>query len=393
MLRKEDFMVIQALAARGVYQVDIAEQLGVHPKTVARALRRGSAPERARELRPSLLVPFQEQIDHLLAQGVWNAVVIWRELQAAGYSGGISTLRKYVTPKRSLRRSRVTVRFETEPGVQLQSDWGEVLTKIAGEEVRVFFQPNTLGYSRRFHFWCTDSQDAEHTYEGMIRSFEYFGGVPREVLVDNQKAAVLEHRDGKPRFSERFLDLAGHYGFTPRACRPYRARTKGKDERVVGYIKHHFFVRFRQFESWEHLNRMAELWLAEEADPRYHRTVHEVVAARFAREAPHLRPLPVVRYDTAYRETRQVSWDGYVEAGGNRYSVPHDFAGQSVTVRITLEDLLEVYLGEVLLASHRLRSAPEGWVTVPDHHAALWKQTLGVERRSLEVYEEVGTWN
>src|SRR5262249_33592430 len=96
--------------------------------------------------------------------------------------------------------------------------------------------------------------------------------------------------------------------FRPRACRPARARTKGKDERNVGYVKHHFFVRYRAFESWAHLNQLAEQWLREEADPRVHGTVHEVVAERFAREAPTLRPLPLRRYDTAYWEARQVGW-------------------------------------------------------------------------------------
>jgi transposase len=393
MLRKEDFMVIQALAARGVYHVDIAEQLGVHPRTVRRALERGGAPAPERTKRPSLLDGYREQVDTLLTEGVWNAVVIHRNLQADGYTGGASILRDYIGPKRALRPSRATVRFETNPGRQLQSDWGEIRTKIAGRVVRVCFQVNLLSFSRRFHFWCTDSLDAEHTYEGLVRSLEYFGGVPAEVLVDNQKTAVLEHRDGKARFCERFLDLAGHYGFTPRACRPYRARTKGKVERIVGYIKRHFFVRYREFESWDHLNRMVEIWLREEADRRLHQTVQEVVAERFAREESSLRPLPAVRYDTAYRETRQASWDGYIEVRGNRYSVPGELAGQTVTIRLTLSDQLDVFHGEILVATHGLRAARDGWATVPEHHAALWSEVLGVERRSLDVYEEVGAWS
>ena len=106
-----------------------------------------------------------------------------------------------------------------------------------------------------------------------------------EVRVDNQKAAVIAHRrGGAVQFHPRFLDLAGHYGFRPRACRPARAQTKGKDERNVGYVKHHFFVRYRAFESWAHLNQLAEQWLREEADPRVHGTVHEVVAERFTRK-------------------------------------------------------------------------------------------------------------
>ena len=94
-----------------------------------------------------------------------------------------------------------------DPGKQLQSDWGEVVTEIGGVRCKVYFIVNELGYSRRFHFWCTDSADAEHTYEGMIRSLEYFGGVAREVLVDNQKSAVLQaSNSGSPRFNERFVD-------------------------------------------------------------------------------------------------------------------------------------------------------------------------------------------
>ncbi len=395
MLRKEDWMVIKALAEQGVYQTDIAAQLGVHPKTVSRALKREGAPKAQRPPRGSQLVPYQAKVDELLAEGVWNARVIWREIQALGYPGKLTVLRDYIRPKRSLRQGRATVRFETEPGRQLQSDWGEIVTQIAGEAVKVHFIVNVLGYSRRFHFWCTDTEDAEHTYEGLIRSLEYFGGVPREVLVDNQKAAVLAPRVGAApaRFNERFLDLAGQYGFTPRACRPYRARTKGKDERMVAYVQQNFFVRYRAFESWAHLNQLAERWLAEEADQRLQSTVKEVVMERFTRERPYLGPLPAQRYDTAYLETRQVAWDGYIEVRGNRYSVPAELAGQPVTIRLGLDHDLRVYAGERLVARHTLQKAQNGWVSAPEHHTALWEKTLGVERRELAVYEEAATWN
>jgi transposase len=394
MLSKEDFAVIKALNRRGVYQKDIAAEVGVHPKTVSRALKRGGAPAKQRKKRGSKLDPYKATVDRLLNENVWNAMVILREIQGEGYDGGITILRQYIAPKRTLRPSQATVRFETEPGEQLQSDWAEIVTEIAGVETRVHFIVNELGYSRRFHFWCTDSQDAEHTYEGLIRSLEYFGGVPGEVLVDNQKAAVLENRNGsRLRFNERFLDLAERYGFRPRACRPYRARTKGKDERMVGYIKNNFFVRYRSFESWVHLNQLAEVWLAEEADQRVHGTVKEVVAERFAREQPTLGPLPAERYDTSYLETRVVDWDNYINVGGNRYSVPDDLAGQVVKVRIGLNGTLGVYNGELMVANHRLQHISEGWVTVPEHHAELWRRTLQVERRPLQAYEEAATWS
>lgn len=394
MLTKEDYAVIKNLKKRGVYIKDIAAELKVHPKTVSRALERGGAPPKKRKERSSKLDDYKEQIDQLLQEGVWNAAVIYSEIKAAGYSGKTSILRAYIAPKRALRPGRATVRFETKPGQQLQSDWGEIETEIGGERRKGYFIVNELGYSRRFHSWCTDSLDAEHTYEGLIRSFEYFGGVPQEVLVDNQKAAVISNNGrGQVRFNERFVDLAGHYGFATKACRPYRARTKGKDERMVGYLKQNFFVRYRRFESWAHLNQQLEQWLTSEADQRVHGTVKEVVAERFAREAPTLGQLPPARYDTRYHERRQVSWDGYIEVRGNRYSVPARLTGQAVQLRIGLDEQLWVYDGETLVAHHRLQPARQGWVTVPEHHAALWQKSLQVEQRPLQSYQEASQWS
>ncbi|MDX9746296.1 MAG: IS21 family transposase [Syntrophales bacterium] len=391
MITKEDWMEIKAQIARGVYQKDVAKQLGVHPKTIRRALKRGGPPSGRRpRARVSKLDEFKPVIDELLRANVWNGEVIYREIQSRGYTGGTTIVRDYMRPKRPLRESRATVRFETDPGRQMQNDWGETTTMVAGRHRKVYFSVNTLGYSRRFHFWCTDSNDAEHTYEGMLRSCEHFGGVCREVLVDNQRSTVVSHRIGdRVRFNERFLDFAGWYGFTPRACRPYGARTKGKDERMVGYIKNNFFVRYRAFESFAHMNSLAERWLEDVADQRVHGTVKEVVRDRFSREEPFLGPLPAVRYDTSYRDHRTVSWDGYIDIRGNRYSVPSALCGQTVAIRISLDGRLTVSADDVIVAEHTLRCVSEGWVSVPAHHTDLWRRAFQVEHRKLSVYEEV----
>jgi transposase len=389
MLKKEDLTMIKSLNEHGFYKKDIAAELGVHPRTVSRVMKREANLKRERKPKTSKLEPYQPKIDQLLSEGVWNAMVILREIQDQGYGGSLTILREYIEPKRALRPGRATVRFETQPGQQLQSDWGQVSVDIAGQATKVHFIVNELGYSRRFHFWCTDSEDAEHTYEGLIRTFEYLGGSTLEVLVDNQKSTVLEHpANGKPYFNEHFIDVAGQYGFTPRACKPYRARTKGKDERMVGYVKGNFFVRYRSFESWVHLNQMAEHWLREEADQRLQSTVNEVVAQRFEREKPALKALPKIRYDTSYFEFRRVAWDGYVNVRGNRYSVPASLVGQQVAVRIGLDDTLRIYQAETLVATHLLRSKEDGWSTVAAHHSQLWDQ-VKVEQRPLSSYEEV----
>jgi len=395
MLNREDWIMIRQMRDKGCYLREIAAQVGCSERTVRRALKRGGPPPRRRPgVRPSKLDPYKPMIDQLLSEGVWNAEVIYTEIRAQGYTGGRSILRDYIRPKRALRKARGTVRFETPPGKQLQSDWGQIDTVIAGQRCRVHFAINLLGYSRRFHVWAAPCEDAAHTYESLIRAFEWFGGVAAEVWVDNQKTAVLTHApDGRVRFNPGFMQLAEHYGFVPKACRPHRPQTKGKDERMVRYVKENFFQRYRAFESLDHLNRQLERWLVEVADERVHGTHKAIVRERFEAERPELSPLPPMRFDTSYRETRRVALDAFIDVAGNRYSVPAHLCGERVVIHRSLDGDLKVFDAQgVLVAEHRLRPAQDGWQIVPDHHARLW-QDLSVQTRSLSAYEEVASWN
>ena len=237
---------------KGCYLEDIAANTGCSVSTVQRSLKRQGPPARRRQgIRVSKLDDFKLHIDHLLTENVWNAEVIFAEIKERGYTGEVTILRNYIQPRRVMHPGKVTTRYETESGHQLQHDWGELMVEVGGELRKVYFSVNTLGYSRRFYAWAAFSNDAEHTYESLIRSFEWFGGVSAQVLVDNQKAAVLKHpANGQVQFNEGFLLLSQHYGFQPKACKPYRARTKGKTERMVRYVKENFFQRYRRFLGW-----------------------------------------------------------------------------------------------------------------------------------------------
>lgn len=172
MLSKEDWLMIKTQREQGVYIRDIAQRLGAHPKTVSWALKRGGPALGKRPgARKSKLDPYKALVDEELGNNVWNAVVIHRKIREAGFSGEVTILRDYIRPKRVLRPGKETVRFETEPGEQTQSDWGKVWTEVAGLRTKVHFIVHTLGYSRRFHIWCCEREDAEHTYEGLIRPF------------------------------------------------------------------------------------------------------------------------------------------------------------------------------------------------------------------------------
>src|SRR5271169_2081381 len=138
--------MIHERIAQGVYVKDIAEELGVHPRTVSRALlRRGSPPGQRPGVRKSKLDPYKPMVDRLLGEGIWNALVILREIEAAGYQGKRSILRAYVGPKRPLRRARATVRFETAPGRQLQNDWAKLRTVVAGRRTGSTFCGQHVG--------------------------------------------------------------------------------------------------------------------------------------------------------------------------------------------------------------------------------------------------------
>jgi len=393
MINREDWYMIQEMREKGCYIRDIAAKVQCSAKTVSRALKRGGpSPRRKAGIRPSKLDNFKDEIDRLLNEDVWNAEVIYSVIKEQGYKGGKTILRGYIQPKRRLRQLKGTVRFETPPGKQLQHDWGEITRVVGGELRKIYFAVNTLGYSRRFHVWGAFKNDAEHTYESLLRSFEWFGGVAEEVWVDNQKAAVNSHHPERGAiFNQGFRLLADHYGFRPRACKPGRPQTKGKDERMVGYVKNNFFQRYREFEDLSHLNQLFEKWLIEVADLRVHGTVKEVVKERFLKEQETLQPLSPIRFDTSYRQSRRVALDGYIDVRGNRYSVPCHLCGLMVSIRICLDGVLKVYdLEDQLVAHHRLRE--KGWSTVPEHHARLWQEVMPVTR-DLKVYEEVGSWS
>ncbi len=140
MLNREDWLMIREMREKGCYLREIAERVGCSERTVRRALKRGGPPPRRRAgVRASKLDPYKAQVDQLLAEGVWNATVIFAEIKARGYAGGISILRDYIRPKRALRKARDVVRFETAPGRQLQSDWGQVETVVGGQVCKVHF--------------------------------------------------------------------------------------------------------------------------------------------------------------------------------------------------------------------------------------------------------------
>jgi transposase len=177
--------------------------------------------------------------------------------------------------------ARATVRFETPSGHQLQIDFGESRVGTGGERVRVHLFVATLGYSRRPFVQAFGHERQSAWLDGLEAAFGHFGGVPRKVLLDNARALV-EHHDAatrEVRLNERLHAIARHWGFRPRACAPYRARSKGKDERRVGYVKDNATAG-HDFTSWAALEAHLVWWMREVADRCVHGTTAKTPIAR-----------------------------------------------------------------------------------------------------------------
>lgn len=319
----------------------IAAELGCNRETVQRYLATGGwAPYRTPE-RPGVLAGHGAWLAERLRCHRGNADVVRQELAAE--LGIVVSLRTVERAVADLRRelaaeALATVRFETPPGRQLQIDFGERWVAIGGEQVRVYLFVATLGYSRRVYARAFRHERQSAWFEGLEGAFRHFGGLPKEVLLDNAKALV-EHHDPVTRevvFNARLHAFARYWDVRPVACAPYRARTKGKDERGVGYVKHNA-IAGRSFAGWGALEAHLAWWMREVADQRVHGTTGEVPMTRFEREERQaLRPLGSKPPFRQMRElTRCVQNDGCVDVDTNHYSVPWRLIGAQVSVVVS----------------------------------------------------------
>jgi len=301
MLIREQAVEIRVLARRGASVREIAKYTGASRNTVRRYLRDEDACRYGpREPRPCKLDAFREYLHERIeaARPHWiPATVLLREIRECGYAGGISQLKAYVAPFKRKDDDPV-VRFETPPGLQMQADFTVVRR---GRSPLLAFVA-TLGFSRASYVRFTENENAETLVRCLVEAFEFFGGVPEHVLLDNAKTVVVErdaHGEGLHRWHADMLALAERYGFTTRLCRPYRAKTKGKVERFNGYLKGSFLVPLAAtFKSTglkldaAAVNAHIGRWLIEIANERIHGTTGERPAARMPEERRHLQPLP-----------------------------------------------------------------------------------------------------
>jgi transposase len=358
MLQAEEVAAMLRLHELGWGAERLAKEFGCARNTVRRYLREGGAVAFRKPVRRTAFDGLDDWLRERFFRHGGNADVVRQEL--ASEHGIVIGLRSVELRVQRWRRElkaqmRATVRFETAPGHQMQIDFGDTRVWIGGERVRVHLFVATLGYSRRLHIRPSLRERQADWFEGMEGAFLRFGGVPAEVLFDNAKALV-EHHDAatrEVRFNGRLHAFARYWGFTPRACAPYRARTKGKDERGVGYVKKNA-IAGRCFESWAALEAHLDRWTREIADQRVHGTTGVAPAERFASEAGALRPLGGRAPFGQLRDlVRKVQADCAIDLDTNSYSVPWRLIGESVQVVVLGGRVIVRHAGEVV-ADHAL---------------------------------------
>lgn len=371
---------IRTLAERGVGKKTIAREVGVALNTVRRYLRRPVSA--GIQTRPAArrLSEAHRQTARALYEGAaaGNAVVVQRLLAARDVTVSVRTVERAVADIRQAERASAlaTVRVETPPGDQLQVDFGQKRVLIAGQRVRIFLLVAVLSYSRRLFVKPFLNERGADWREGIAAAFLHFGGVPGTVLGDNARPLVRarDRATGTVIFHPAYLAFCRDWDVQPRACAPYRARTKGKTEAGVKYVKRNA-IADQAFASFAALEQHLAAWMTTTADQRCHGTTREAPMVRFEREErAALRPLPgraLPRRQQRLR--RRVATDAFVDIDTVRYSVPHRLVRDLVDVVID-ERSVTIFHGSRVVATHARSTEPFARVIDPTHYDGLWRR-------------------
>jgi transposase len=396
------------LHRQGLSVSAIAERTGHDRKTVRKYIAGGLVVPayKPRLPQPQVVEPFKNYLRERL--GAWPELTgarLLREIRELGYQGGKTAVNDFLRLVRPAPAPTFEVRFETPAGQQAQVDFAEFRVAFADEggmERKVWLFAMVLGHSRYLWAQFVMHQDLPTVLRCHMEAFEHFGGVPREILYDRMKTAVLGEPDEDKAivYNAKLLACGAHYGFVPRACQPYRAQTKGKVERPYRYIRADFFMA-RQFQGIEDMNRQLRQWLDTVANVRRHGTTDRIVSEHFQAERAILQALPAGRFDAVLRSERRVSSDGCVSVGGNYYSVPDGTRARVLEVETSAHQV-RIHEDGQLIAVHNLLQGRKQRSVLPGHRHHVvsrpsWRERSGqrllpghaVATRSLGVYEQI----
>lgn len=383
MISQKEWIMIHTLYDSGVPKSQIARRLGIDRKTVDKALSNSRAPEYQRVDAPSKLDSYRDHIrTRLNKYPDLLASALFQEIHRQGYDGSYDLVKRFVRQIRPPKPVDLTVRFETAPGEQAQVDWADFGRPIInGEPVHLYCFAFTLGFSRALYLEFTTGQDLVTFARCHLNALRSIDGIPEEILYDNVKTVVLSRAGNRAEWNPKFLDFARYYGFMPTLCEPGRAQTKGKIERIIGYIRHSFF-RGLEFSSLEELNAKALWWASNIANKRIHRTTGIAPEERLKEEQLALKALPERDYALEVVEPQRSSKDCLVRWGSNKYSVPSDKGGRDVLLRVTRQNVVVEYQGKII-ANHEMSRGCGQTIIDPRHRQGLKRVAYSSANKSV----------
>ncbi len=319
---------------KGLSAAQIAREIGHGERTVRKWLRDRQYHPRKPVIRKSKIDPFKDSVVRMLETHPYTARQIFQRLGEEGYDGCYSVVKRFVKKIRP-RREKAYLTLAFAPGECAQVDWGSFGSIGVGEtRRRLSFFVMVLCYSRRMYVEFTVSQTMEHFHAAHQNAFAAFGGIPRKIMVDNLKSAVLRRTPGEaPVFNPRYLDFARHHGFSTVPCGVGKGNEKGRVENAVGYIKKNFLAG-ADLPDFCALGSAVKLWQDTIANVRIHGETHKKPLDMFAEEQPHLLPVPQNMYDIASVALVRASSQFRIALDANRYSVPARFAGVRLTMKL-----------------------------------------------------------
>ena len=351
-------MDIITLHHKGLKQRAIARKLGISRTTVKKYLENPGLvleppPPRSRK---SMLDPYGKNIKAWIEEdSAYTAAWIYDRLANMGFIGSYEIVKRRVRRIKENYHKVAYMRFETEPGYQAQVDFGEFqVLRPDGSVTKLYLFSMILGFSRKMYAEMIERCDLPTFLDCHIHAFEYFGGVPEQVLYDRMKNVYIGKIAGKRKFNDTLMGFALHYGFKPEVAPAYAAWVKGKVERPYSFIREGFW-RGYGFICLETANRDLLAWFSKK-DERVHGTTHEKVTDRFYREILHLNMLPYRPFDTSYRIYRKVYKDCTVRFEGNSYVVPHTLVGKQIILRVK-DQTMRIFYNDSLVVTYDI---PEG---------------------------------
>jgi transposase len=386
MLTMEEQFMIRHLLNEGLSISEISRITGHDRKTIRKykykkePLKYGKRPSKI-----SILDPYKDHIKSRLEDHDLSAIVLLDEIKELGYPGGYTLVKEFVRTIKRNKRIPAEYRYETGPGIQAQADWGEIEKIIVdGIETKLYCFTMVLGYSRTRYVEFTIDTKTETFIQCHINAFQFFGGITKEILYDNTKNVVLKRalKSSDSQWNPLFEDFFRYYGFIPRLCKPGKrgAKTKGKVERLIGYLKYNFLIG-REYNSIQELNCQCYQWL-EKVNSKPHGTTKIPPNDRIKEEKlmPFNAKTPYLIVRTEYRKITKECYFSYM---GNLYSVPWKYAGLQAQLRIQNKDM-QVFVNGENICNHVVRESSGNRIDENEHFDGLLKEIRNRNRSDHE---------